>query len=221
MKDTIKEMLNDVLAGKLTESKDTFKAILGSKIKDSLSEMKVEVAKTIFKEETDYSELESVCESEHSRLGKKLGLSDKDFDDDDRFKKAAPVGKEAEVDDAAFAKHPKRQLDIIASYKKVTPEENTEYTLSGKPSLHSLKAQAAKGEKDTAPFFTHTSGETSAVNPTQAQHILNHISGMKPDLKQKVFDTIHGSKEGFEKVATILAHAPAPKSSSIYTDVRA
>jgi hypothetical protein len=196
---TIKTMLESIVDDNLSESTITFKSVLADKVKDKLQEKKQTFARNIFTEATDYSEVEAIAESLYE---------DKDHDS---------IEPDDDADDKEFLQHPKHQLDLIASHTKNKPEEDYEMTKSGVPSMHSVKAHAAKGDVDTAPKFKHKNGEESNPSKADAHHILLHIDQMKPDLRTKVFQVMHGSKDGFAKVAAALKSLPVPKSNSIYS----
>jgi hypothetical protein len=195
--------------GSLEDGRNNISPIFNADSPDKLANRRIPtyaikgVAKFLEKDPKD------IEKSQQQKLkGKLLAKEDKDHDS---------IEPDDDADDKEFLKHPKHQLDLIASYTKNKPEEDYEMTKAGVPSMHSVKAKEARGDVDNAPKFTHKNGEVSNPSKEEAHHILSHIDQMKPELRTKVFHVMHSSKDGFAKVAAALNTLPAPKSNSIYS----
>lgn len=122
----------------------------------------------------------------------------------------------SEEDDESFSKHPLNQLQKIASVEPLKDEEKYEYTAAGSVNKNS------KPWSVNIPTFKHKDGSETSIKPEEAKHLVNILQGssIKPETKQKAFDALHGSKEGFAKVHSALT-GKAVAGKSIYGgDVR-
>lgn len=121
-----------------------------------------------------------------------------------------------ESDDESFSKHPLNQLQKIASVEPLKDEEKYEYTASGSVNKNS------KPWTVNVPTFKHKDGSETNVKPEDAKHLANILQGssIKPDTKQKAFDALHGSKEGFAKIHSALSGKKSGGKSIYAGDVR-
>lgn len=185
------EMIDNLMSGELHESNSLFYDLIGFKLNEKIELKKIEVAQSI--------------------MGGVVESHDEDEDDN----KSDEVGEDEE------GKHPLVQLKKIASSEEGIPLKYPEVTASGEPDKRSIRAATdrIKSGKSTSgvPKFKHSNGEESTVHPSHAQHLVDILSGsgLKPDTKKQVMDTIHGSKAGLEKVSAVLT-GHKPKEKSIY-----
>lgn len=121
-----------------------------------------------------------------------------------------------EESDESFSKHPLNQLQKIASVEPLKDEEKYEYTASGSVNKNS------KPWSVNVPPFVHLDGTKTNVSPEDARHLVKMLQGtaIKPDTKEKAFDALHGSKEGFAKVHSALSGKKAAGKSIYGDDVR-
>jgi hypothetical protein len=191
----LKEMLKQIAEGRLVESKESFVSIIGEKLQTKLNEAKVEIAKSLMNEKKE-----------------------KEDDEEDESSE--------EESDESFAKHPLNQLQKIASAEEGIPLKYPETTASGEPDKRSIRAATdrIKSGKSTSgiPMFKHKDGSETKVSPEDAKHLVNVLQGsaIKPETKQKAFDALHGSKEGFSKIHSALTGKVVAGKSIYGSDVR-
>jgi hypothetical protein len=199
----ISSMLESILAGELTESKDTFASILSSKIAQKLEEAKIKVAQSLFGESKA---------SDAYTAG----------DVFDKHAKKAPEKQEKseEVDDDSFSKSLHGKLKTAEDIDDNPVEEHEKENPNDKRVIAGLKARAAKGETSVPNAHRNIDLKSGSVTLKHgdAKQINSFLGGLKPEKRLEVMGHMQKSPEHFGKIHDVIKKFPAPKdNTSIYS----
>ena len=196
---TITKMLNLILAGELSESKESFASILSAKIAVELEEAKIKVAQNFFESKAD--DLWKSAEDEHEKtnsLNKGIEKSDE-------------VGEDEEKNNAVRqikAIHDEHHNPLKTWDPTKHRDENEAENPNDKRVQGGAAARAAKGETTKANeliSYNHADGSKSVVNKDDSNVLFHTLSGaagakatIKKDTREKLLSLVHKNPEGLK-----------------------